>query len=262
MSLHILHSFAQNGYVGVDTTHVQILGFARDDRLDAALTNIDMISAISPSTKHAGFWSAVLATVFSLAYIVAQLAEWLGWLGSRGGPESSSTVLGIVLLLTPSLFLGSSFLVLVVSIHQLAPADRKVWSHAAVAFGTAYAVLISMVYFSQLTVVAPRLARGDVKGIEPFLFVPFDSFLYAVDILGYSFMSVSTLFAALVFTGPGIERVARWFLLANGLLIPFLALQMYYHPLIWIASLWAVTFPGATWSLAILFRRAAWSERT
>jgi hypothetical protein len=31
---------------------------------------------------------------------------------------------------------------------------------------------------------------------------------------------------------------------------------MYYHPLIWIASLWAVTFPGATWSLAILFRRA------
>jgi len=44
-------------------------------------------------------------------------------------------------------------------------------------------------------------------------------------------------------------------LIANGLILPFLALQMYWHWLIWIASLWAITFPGATWTLAILFRR-------
>ena len=68
--------------------------------------------------------------------------------------------------------------------------------------------------------------------MEPFLFTPFDSFLYAVDILGYSFMSLATLFAAQVFTGTGRERVARGFLLANGLLLPFLALQMYVHWLI------------------------------
>ena len=211
---------------------------------------------ISPSTRTVGFWSALLATVFSLTYVVAQLAEWAGLLGSSGGPESGSTPLGLIVLLTPSLFLGSAFLVLVVSIHQLASPDRRVWSHAAVAFATAYAVLISTVYFVQLTLVAPRLARGEVEGIEPFLFVPFDSFLYAVDILGYSFMSVATLCAARVFTGGGLNRVARWFLTANGLLLPFLALQLYFHPLIWIASLWAITFPGSTWTLAVIFRRA------
>jgi hypothetical protein len=211
---------------------------------------------IPPSTRAVGFWSAVLATVFSLVYVVGQLAEWTGLLGSGGGPESGSTPLGLVVLLTPSLFLGSSFLVLVVAIHRFAPPERRVWSHAAVAFATAYAVLISTVYYVQLTLVAPRLARGEVAGIEPFVFVPFDSFLYAVDILGYSFMSVATLFAARVFTGGGLHRVVRWFLTANGLLLPFLALQMYFHPLIWVASLWAVTFPGSTWSLAILFRRA------
>lgn len=214
-----------------------------------------MIAPISPSARAAGFWSAVLATVFSLAYDVGQIAEWLGWLGSHGGPESSSTPLGLAILLTPSLFLGSAFLVLAVSIHQVAPPDRKVWSHAAVAFAAAYAILISVTYYVQLTLVAPRLASGRVAGLEPFLFVPFDSFLYSVDILGYSFMSVATLFAALVFTGGGIQRVARWFLTANGLLLPFLALQIYFHWMIWIAALWAVTFPGATWSLAILFRR-------
>ena len=215
-----------------------------------------VVTDISPSTKTLGFWSAVLATVFSITYDVGQIAEWLGLLGSGGGPESSSTPLGLVILLTPSLFLGSSFLVLVVSIHQVASLERKVWSHAAVVFATAYAVLISINYFVQLTWVAPRLASGRIQGIEPFLFVPFDSFLYSVDILGYSFMSVSTLFAARVFMGGGLERVVRLFLTANGLLLPFIALQMYAHWLIWIAALWAVTFPGSTWSLAILFRRA------
>ena len=193
--------------------------------------------------------------MFSITYDLGQIAEWLGWLGSQGGPESGSTVLGIVVLLTPSLFLGSSFLVLMVCVHQLASPERKVWSHAAVSFATAYAVLISLVYFVQLTLVGPRLARGQMEGIEVFRFVPFDSFLYAVDILGYSFMSVATLLAARVFTGNGLERIARWFLTANGLLLPFIALQMYFHPLIWMAAAWAVTFPGATWTLAILFRR-------
>jgi hypothetical protein len=215
-----------------------------------------MATNISPSTKAVGFWSAVLATVLSITYDVGQIAEWIGLMGSGGGAENASTPLGIVVLLTPSLFLGSAFLVLIVSIHELASPDRKIWSHIAIAFATSYAVLISINYFVQLTWVAPRLARGQTQGIEPFLFTPFDSFLYAVDILGYSFMSVATLFAARVFTGGGLERTARVFLTANALLLPFIALQMYVHWLIWIAALWAITFPGSTWTLAILFRRA------
>jgi hypothetical protein len=215
-----------------------------------------MFAAISPATRAVGLWAAALATAFSIIYDVGQLAEWLGWFGSGGGAENPSTPLGLVVLLTPSLFLGSSFLVLMVAVHQATPPERRVWSHAALAFATIYATLISINYFVQLTWVAPRLGRGQTAGIEAFLFTPFDSFLYAVDILGYSFMSLATLFAANVFTGNGLERVARRFLIANGLLIPFIALQMYVHGLIWIAALWAVTFPGSTWLLAILFRRA------
>jgi hypothetical protein len=215
-----------------------------------------MIREISPSTKAVGFWAAVLATVLSITYDLGQIAEWLGWLGSKGGPESPSTPLGLVVLLVPSLFLGFSFLVLMVSVNQLASRGEKVWSQAALAFATCYAVMISINYYVQLTLVAPRLAAGRVAGLEPFLFVPFDSFLYAVDILGYSFMSLATLFAAKLFKGGGVEKVARLFLFANGLLVPFIALQMYFHWMIWIAALWAITFPGATWSLAVLFRRA------
>ncbi len=211
---------------------------------------------ISPSARSLGFWSAVLATVLSLTYVVGQLAEWMGWLGSAGGPESASTPLGIVVLLTPSLLLGSAFLVLMVCVHELASPARRVWSRAAVGFAIAYAVLVSMNYYVQLTFVAPHMIAGRTQGIEPFLFTPFDSFMYSADILGYSFMSVATLFAARVFPGDGLQRVVRLFLTANGLLLPFLLLQINFHGLIWIASLWAITFPGATWALAILFRRA------
>lgn len=130
------------------------------------------------------------------------------------------------------------------------------WSHAALAFGTIYTVLVAMNYFVQLTLVATRMAEGRMAGIEPFLFVPFDSFLYAVDILGYSFMSLATLFAAPVFGRGGLEGRARMFLAANGVLVVFLVGQMYLHELIWPAAAWAVTFPGATWSLALIFRRA------
>lgn len=215
-----------------------------------------MLTEISPSTRRLGFWSAVSATAFSLIYVVGQLAEWAGLLGSGGGAENASTPFGLVVLLTPSLLLGPSFLVLMLGVHQLAAADRRIWSHAAVAFATVYTALIGINYFVQLTWVVPRLAAGRIQGIEPFLFTPFDSFLYSVDILGYGFMSLATLFAARVFDGDGLERMARVFLTANGLLLPFITLQMYVHGLIWIAALWAVTFPAATWALAMLFRRA------
>jgi hypothetical protein len=216
-----------------------------------------MVNRIPRSVRLAGFWSAVMATVFSLTYILAQLAEWTGLMGSGGGANNASTPFGLVVLLTPSLFLGPSFLLLMLSVHQAAEPDKKIWSHAAVAFGIVYTVLISINYYVQLAWVAPRLANGRIEGMEMFLFTPFDSFLYAVDILGYSFMSVATLFAAGVLNGRRRERVARAFLIANGLLLPFIALQMYVHSLIWIAALWAITFPGATWSLALLFRRTA-----
>lgn len=217
------------------------------------------LDGIPAATRAAGFWSAVLATAFGIAYDVGQLAEWMGLLGSHGGPESASTPLGLAVLLTPSLLLGSSFLVLMVAVDQSSPSRKRVWGRAAVAFATVYTVLISTVYFVQLTFVGPRLAQGHGQGIEPFLFKPFDSFLYATDILGYSFMSVATLFASRVFVGRGLgglEGRARWFLTANGLLLPFIALQMYFHPLIWVASLWGITFPGSTWTVALLFRRA------
>lgn len=208
------------------------------------------------ATRAAGIVSASAALFFSLSYVLLQLAEWAGWLGSAGGPESPSTPLGLYLLLTPSLLLGPVFLMAMVCLHESVPPARRVWSLGAAAFAAAYLPLIGMNYFVQLAWVAPRLASGRTAGLEPFLFVPFDSFLYAVDILGYGLMSVSTLLAALALRRDGAEGRARLWLLANGLLFPLITLQMYWRPLIWPAAFWALTFPAAMFFLAALFRSA------
>lgn len=216
-----------------------------------------MTSSTAPaaSVRMLGQWSAILCTVLSLAYVVAQLAEWAGWLGSAGGPHSRSTTLGLALLLTPSLLLGIAFVALMVCVHHAADATVRIWSHLAVAFATIYATLVSLVYYVQLAFVLPRLAEGRTQGIEMLLFEPFDSFLYAVDVYGYSLMSLSTLCAAAVFKGEGLERWIRAALIANGCLIPFLALQMYWPALIWGGALWAITFPAASGLLAAHFGR-------
>jgi hypothetical protein len=213
-----------------------------------------MERTISPTVSKLGYWSAFLASLFSIIYIIGQFAEWINLLGSGGGPENASTAVGLIVLLIPSLLLAPSFVLLMLCVHYYAPESKKVWSHAGVIFATIYAVMVSINYYVQLSLVVPHLMRGETESIRLFLFTPFDSFIYSVDVLGYSFMSLSTLFAAFVFTGTGLERTARRFLIANGFLIPFLLLQIYYHPLIWPASLWAITFPGATITLALIFR--------
>jgi hypothetical protein len=111
------------------------------------------------------------------------------------------------------------------------------------------------VYYVQLAFVMPRVASGNTEQIQLLIFEPFDSFLYAIDMLGYSFMCLSTLFGAAVFRGKGIQKWIRRALIANGCLVPFLALQMYFPILIWGGALWGITFPSATWLLAVHFSR-------
>lgn len=208
----------------------------------------------APATRAVGMASAAACAVLSLAYVGAQLLEWLGLLGSAGGPNSASTPFGLVLLLLPSLLLGSAYVVLAAALHMIAPPGRKVFSLVALAFAVIYATLTGLVYFVQLTFVGPRLAAGAAGDIALLHFVPYKSFLFAIDLFGYSLMCASTLFAAFALPRSPGARAARLFLLLNGLLLPALAFQMQVPALIWVGALWAVTFPGAACASFRLFR--------
>lgn len=205
-----------------------------------------------PAVK-VGQWAAGCAALFSLVYIVAQLFEWAGWLGSSGGTNSASTSLGIYVLLLPSLLLGPCFVVTMAALHVFAAEERRVFTLSGLAFAAMYATLTGLVYFVQLTFVAPRLAAGNTAEIELLLFVPYKSFLFAIDLFGYSLMSLATLLSAFGLPDVPAAKTARLAMLANGALLPFLALQMFLPVLIWPAALWAITFPAAVILLVRVF---------
>ncbi|WP_156313586.1 hypothetical protein [Erythrobacter sp. SG61-1L] len=206
---------------------------------------------VSAANRAVGIRATSATLAFSLAYIVAQFFEWAGLLGSAGGPNSASTPLGIALLLTPSLLLGPAFVVTMAALHQATPEDRRVFTLSGLAFAAMYATLTGLVYFVQLTFVGPKIAAGDTLGIELLLFVPYKSFLFAVDLLGYALMSAATLIAAFGLPNAPGTRAARWAMIANGAILPFLAFQMFIPALIWGGAAWGVTFPLA---MALLLR--------
>jgi hypothetical protein len=181
-------------------------------------------------------------------YIVAEFAHMLGMLGSHDSPES------LVVRMVPSLFLPIAFIVLMCAIHTHASKQSEIWAQIALAFALIYAALVSIVYFVELTVVIPLAMRGEADQVELLVF-GFGTFMYAIDILGYAFMSLATLFAAPVFNGRGLERWIRCALIINGLLAPAIALQIIYPPLFYIAAVWVISFPAATVMLAAWFRR-------
>jgi hypothetical protein len=201
-----------------------------------------------PSTQKLGLWAAGASAAFALAYTAGQLLEWLGLLGSHGGPNASSTPLGIAVLLIPSLLLGPAWVVTLAALHEVAPVSRRGFSVAALALATIYAALTGLVYFVQLTFVGPRLASGAVQGIELLLFVPYQSFLFAIDLWGYSLMCASALFAAYALA-PEFKRARPWLVL-TGLLTPALAFQMFVPQLIWAGAIWGFSFPLAALFLA------------
>ena len=191
-----------------------------------------------------GFWSAVLSFIFAMGYIVFQFAQWVGLTPSPWH---------LITLTFPSFWLALSFVILMISIYHYASDDKKIWGHISVAFAIMYATLNAAVYFLQMTVVVPFLLSGQAEKVA-FIELNMGTFIYAFDVLGYSLMSLSTLFAAPVFIGRRIEKWIRWSLIANGLLTPALLLQQNL-PTFSIAAFWAITFPVATALLAVLFKR-------
>ncbi len=94
-----------------------------------------------------------------------------------------------------------------------------------------------------------------------------DSVFWALEILGYGFMSLAALFVSPVFQKVGIENWIRWLFIVNGI-FAMTAVTGYVltaNPLHIVGLLsvgvWSITFPVATTLLAILFKRAEREEK-
>jgi len=220
----------------------------------------------SAALKQLGFWSAVLATVFSIGYGLAVIGMIIasastatatpGWQGVEAYIASFQPIQ--MLPLIPSLLLAPTFVVLMVCVHSYAPNAKKIWSQVGLAFAIVYAAIACVNYIVQLTVVRLSILNRETDGLAMFVMGNPHSIFWAL-MSDYVFMNLAMLFATPVFGGGKLERWIRWLFLANGAsaVITIFGIVVDSPLIFLLGSLvpWCIIFSLATALVAALFRR-------
>jgi hypothetical protein len=194
-----------------------------------------------------GFWSSCAAFAAMAGYGVAQILQLLGVLTF---PWDEVFIFGF------SILIPGPFVLALIALHHSIPAERRMWTHCAMAFALMYAVLVTIVYPTQLAVVIPAKLAGNAAAVQG-LTVSAGTFMWVIDGAGYLLMGLATLFAAGAFAADPSRQWLRGFLIANGLIDPII-LAVYAFPwLLPAGGLWLVTAPGSMWLLARYFRPRA-----
>jgi hypothetical protein len=201
---------------------------------------------MTPIADKLGFYSSFAAFVATVGFGLAQIAQVFGYVGY---PLDAILIYGFSLCIAPP------FLLAILALHYSIPVEKKIWSHAALLFAVLYVVYVVLMYTVQLAVVIPSSLRDPSENI---LTVTPHSFFWTIDALGYICMGISTFFAAFVFAKDGAQRRLRWFLIANGLMVPVISL-VYFYPhfstgLLLIGLPWIITTSGSMLLLGVFFR--------
>jgi hypothetical protein len=204
------------------------------------MISADEMTKVSSTEKslvyQTGFWSAAIATIL---VVVAGIT-------ATASIQPFATIIGFLLT--------SSFLVVMACIHSYASNERKIFSLIGLSFAIIYATLISANYFIQLTYV-----RQSAFDASMFDMTNPQSMMWVIEVLGYFFMGLSTLFAAPVFESGKTESLIKWLFAANGVLgiLTPVAYAMNWPIQILLGGLivWDIVMPLATASIAYLFWR-------
>lgn len=229
--------------------------------------SIDSDRSIPRSVERIGFWSAILSTLFSIGYGISVIVMMIttlatatetpsGWNGIETFVDSFQSIQ--MLPLIPSLLLAPTFIVLMVSIHYYAVPDKKIWSHLGIVFALIYAVMASINYITQLTVVRFSILNKETDGLAMFVIGNSHSVFWALA-SAYAFMNLAMLFAAPVFEGGRLKQSIRRLFFANGasVVVTIFGIVVDSPPIYLLGSLfpWCLIFSWATVLLAVMFKR-------
>jgi hypothetical protein len=208
------------------------------------------------TVKKLGFWAAILAAIFSLLFAVLAIAySPPDWAGIEAYAEGFDFLQ--MLNMIPVVLVTIAVIVVMACIHSIAPSSKKVFSLIAIAFSVVYATIISTNYYVQLFVVRLNLVSGNLEGLQLLAMPNLHSVFFALEALGYMFLSLATLFVLPVFGRGMLAGWIRAFLIISGGLGIFgTIVALFDLPLLIFAGLglWSLTFPIAMIFVAVYFR--------
>lgn len=169
------------------------------------------------SANRFGFWVAVLTAAVAGVFAVAAVLT-----PARSGPFCKTSCIaapyvnvaqfipGDYLWLIPGILLAPIFVALMAVIHAYADVKTAVFGRIAISFAVIYAVVITVNYFVQFTIVVPSLQSGETQNLSLFTQYNPHGFFIALEVLAYLAMSAAFLAAAPVFAKGRLELTVRW----------------------------------------------------
>jgi hypothetical protein len=197
-----------------------------------------------------GFWSGIIAFTATILFVIVQLLQLTGDIHY---PWDEISIYGF------SLCIVIPFLIEMLALHHVTPADKKFWSHGALVFTILYVVYVTANYVVQLATVIPATLKGEEYKIAVLIQTP-HSLFWDFDAMGYIFMGFATLFAIPIFKKQGFEKWIRYSFFIHGTVTTPLISFVYFYPdysekLLLLGFPWAITAPVAMLLLAMFFKK-------
>jgi len=209
-----------------------------------------------------GFWSAILASVFTIFFIMLAVGTTLlfppkAWSGIQTYAVNFNLL--EMASFIPAFLLAPTVVALTACIHYVTSERKKVFSLIGLAFASVYAAIIPTNYYLQLFVVRLNLESGMLDGLALLAQPNLHSVFFALETLGYAFLSLATLFVSQVFGGGKLESWIRGLFIVSGAVgIIGVLIAPFDQPYLIFAGLgiWSIAFPISTILLSIFFQRA------
>jgi hypothetical protein len=219
-------------------------------------TSVDRQTAIT-----LGFWAAIFASVFTILFVLIAVGTSLifpvkAWSGIQTYAENFNWL--DMASFIPAILLAPTMVILMACIHAVAPEKRQVFSLIGLTFVSIYAALIPTNYYLQLFVVRLNLQSGTLDGLDLLAQPNLHSVFFALETLGYAFLSLATLFVSPVFKGGMLAGWIRSLFIVSGAVGIFgVIVAPFDQPYLIFAGLgiWSLAFPISTILLSIFFRR-------
>ncbi len=219
---------------------------------------MNQASAVHSKAITLGFWSALITAIFSTLFVISTFVFLgPGWTDIQSYAKSFSTLQ--LLPVIPCVIFALAVIVLMVSLHYYLPEDKRIYSLIAIALTIIYVTIISINAYLQLFVVRLNLLQGQLEGLAILAMPNTRSVFFALEAIGYGFLSAAGLAISPVFTGGRLAQWIRGLFIVNGVLgIYGVVIAPFDRPMLIMAGLggWMLLFPISMVLMCLFFRNA------
>jgi|GEM_PF-6290449 hypothetical protein len=163
-----------------------------------------------------GYWSSVLALLFSLGYLASAILMAMRpppvWTNLAAFVDGASPIslLAFSCIQLNEFLIAPVYVALFCCLHEYAPEDKRILTRLGLCFMVALMVLGDQLVWVHFGVMRRIFSKGITPGMEDFLHWNFDSPLVSSGALGWTFfIGLAFLVVAPIFSGDRLARSLR-----------------------------------------------------